>query len=293
MSYNVIYTSSNGASFNLLSFDDLKLEKADFHAYKWGKSVTARQIGERLNYFTKAAQTYKCTLLVNGSYERRRAKLEAFTQAIEYDIVHKTPGKLIWGSDYTWCYLIESDTKPRKNGSAYTERSVTAYCPYPYWIEEVTTLIQPSTQGSRPTDKKYNPSYGYPYSYAYAPNAVFINVDHYNESAFKLIVYGPCTDVDINISGNIYKVDHPVLAGQYMVIDSRPDIPADRKCYVVSASGIIKNTFDYRDPQYKLMKPIPTGDVVVTFERTHAAELTLYLERSEPRWKESSSLITP
>lgn len=285
--FKVTYTSSNGKVFNLLVFDDLKLEKADFHSYKWGKNVSSRQFGDKLNYFTKSAQTYKCTLLLNGSPANRRAKLEAFTQATEYDITHKTPGRIAWGLDYIECYLIESDTKPRKDGGAYTERTFTAYCPYPYWIEEVHTLIQPSTQGIRDTDKGYDDSYPYPYSYPYAPNAVFVNVDHYTESPFKLIVYGPCTDVNINISGNIYKVDHAVLAGQYMVIDSRPNIPADRECYIVSASGIITNTFDYRDPAYELLKPIPMGDVVVTFERTHAAELTLYMERSEPRWKES------
>ena len=288
MRYNVIYTSSNGESYGLLDFEELKLEKADFHSYKWGRNVSARQFGERINYFTKAAQTYKCTLLLNGSPSARRAKLDAFHKATEYDITHKTPGRITWGDDYIECYLVEADTKPRNDGSAYTESTFVAYCPYPFWIEEVSVLIQPTTQVARPTDKKYKSSYGYPYSYAYAPNAVYVNVDHYTTSPFKLVVWGPCTDVNINISGNIYKVDHAVLAGQYMVIDSRANTPADRKCYIVSASGIITNTFDYRDPEYELLKPIPMGDVIVTFERTHAAELTLYMERSEPRWKELS-----
>lgn len=292
MRYNVTYTSSNGNSFELLTFDGLKLEKADFHKYSWGRKVTSRQFGERLNYFTKAAQTYKCTILLKGSPASRRAKLDAFHAATEYDITHQTPGRITWGLDYIDCYIVDSDTKPRDNGDAYTENDITIYCPTPYWIEEVNTVIMPTTHGERDTDKGFPAdrdipfSYPYPYSYPYAPNAVFIRVDHYTESPFRLVVYGPCVDVNINISGNIYKVDHQVLNNQYMVIDSRNDIPADKRCYIVTESGININTFDYRDPAYELFKPIPAGDVVVTFDRTHSAELTLYLERSEPRWKD-------
>ena len=288
----ITYTSSNGTSFNLRSFDGLKLEKADFHKYSWKRNVESRRYGERLLSFGKAAQTYKCTFLFRGGIMERLAQLDAFHKATEYDITHKTPGRIKWGIDYIDCYIVESDTGPKDDGSAYTKNDVTIYCPSPFWIEEVTTLIMPTTQGSRATDKGYAAdrtipnSYPYSYSYPYAPNAVFIDVDHFTESPFKLIVYGPCTDVSINISGNIYKVDHQVLRNQYMVIDSREDIPANRKCYIVSESGIITNTFDYRDPQYELFKPVPAGDVIVTFERTHSAELTLFLQRSEPRWKE-------
>lgn len=290
--FNITYTSSNGTTFELLTFDGLKLEKADFHKYSWGRKVTSRQFGERLNYFTKAAQTYKCTLLFRGAYADRRDKINAFHMATEYDITHQTPGRITWGLDYIDCYIVDSDTAPRDDGSAYTQNQITIYCPNPFWIEEVSTLIMPTTQEVRATDKGYPAdrtipnSYPYAYSYPFAPNAVFLNVDHYTESPFKLIVYGPCTDVDINISGNIYKVNHQILNNQYMVIDSRNDIPADRRCYIVSESGIITNTFDYRDPQYELLAPVPAGDVIVTFDRTHSAELTLYLERSEPRWKD-------
>jgi len=292
MRYNVTYTSSNGSTFELLTFDGLKLEKADFHKYSWGKKVSTRQFGERLLYFTKAAQTYKATILFKGAPAARREKINAFHAATEYDITHQTPGRITWGLDYIDCFIVDSDTAPRSDGASYTENQVTIYCPNPFWIEEMTTLIMPTTHGSRATDKGYpadrtHPnSYPYSYSYPYAPNAVFIHVDHYTESPFRLVVYGPATDVDINISGNIYKVDHQILNNQYMVIDSRSDIPADRKCYIVSESGIITNTFDYRDPAYELLKPVPAGDVIVTFDRTHSAELTLYLERSEPRWKD-------
>lgn len=290
--FEITYTSANGQTFDLRTFDGLKLETADFHKYGWTRNVTARQFGERLNYFMKKAQTYKCTILFNGSVQSRRLKIDEFHKAIEYDITHKTPGRIKWGLDYINCYITDSDTKPRDDGSAYTENDITIYCANPFWIEEVSTLILPTSQGSRPTDKGYDKdrdvpnSYPYPYSYAYAKNAVFIHVDHFAPSPFKLVVYGPATDVNINISGNIYKVDHQILRNQYMVIDSRNDTPADRKCYLVSESGIITNMFDYRDPAYELFKPVPEGDVVITFDRTHSAELTLYLERSEPRWKD-------
>lgn len=280
------YVSSNGTAFDLLSWDGLKAESADFHKYKWASSVTKKQYGEIVNYFTKAAHSYKATFCFRGSPASRRAKIDAFHFCTEYDIAHQTPGRIYWGSDYIECYIIESDTIPKKKyEQTYTENSVVIYCPYPFWIEEQTLSINPinGSSSSSETDKGYDASYPYSYSYAPSPTAQFMHIDHYADSNFKLIVYGPTDEVSITIADHLYKVNHALTQHQYMVIDSRETTSADKRCYMVNAQGVETNVFNDRDESSALFQKIPSGDIIIDYARTYGIELTVYKERSEPR----------
>lgn len=282
---NVTYTSSRGTVFNLLDFDSAKLYKADFHDYSWGKEVVKRQFGEIVNRFTKTAQSYKCTFRFRGPVTSRRSQIEAFHWETEYDICHMQAGTLTWGETYIKCYMLASDTTPEDNGAAYTENEVTMYCPYPFWISEQVMEIYPSNGADDDeTSKGYTATkYGYPYSYCGAPTTIYVNTNHYNESDFKMIIYGPAPSVQWNIGGNIYAVDYPLRSNQYMVVDSRQDTPADRQCYVVSEAGVIVNVFDYRDPSNgELFKKIPSGEFIINYPRTYGMQLTIFKERSEP-----------
>ena len=281
------YISSNGTSFDLLSWEGLKLKTANFHKYSWGVNASAKQYGVKLNYFTKEAQEYTATIYFRGAYNSRKVKVESFHACTEYDISHQTPGRIYWGSDYIDCYVRVSSTYPDGD---YTVNDITIYCPYPFWIEEQTLSINPIIGSTgRVTDKGYPADratpYTYPYEYSYpiSKNATYMNIDHYADSAFKMVVYGPTSGVNINIAGNIYAVDHALRSNQYMIIDSRRNTPADKRCYIVSESGIVTNAFNYRDPEHPLFKPIPPGDVIINYARTYGIELTVYKERSEPR----------
>ena len=62
MSIRLQSVSSNGESFDLLSWDGLKLKKANFHKYSWNPNAAAKQYGVKLNYFMKDAQEYTATI---------------------------------------------------------------------------------------------------------------------------------------------------------------------------------------------------------------------------------------
>ena len=280
------YKSSNGKEFSLLTWEGLKLEKADFHAYKWKKDTTKKTLGEIVNRFTKDSQLYKCTILFKGTPEERQRRIDEFHFCTEYDIAHMTPGRITWGVDYIDGYILESDTKPRNNGVNYAENTISIYCPYPMWIEEQIVNINPARgdeEEGAATDKAYNPGYPYDYSYAPAPTATHAVIDHYADSDFKLIAYGPFDKLSVTIAGHVYEVNYPIRANQYMVIDSRQSAPADRQCYVVSESGIITNVFNYRHDTESIFKKIPSGDVLINYSRAYGITLTVFKERSEPR----------
>lgn len=281
----VQYVSSRGKVFNLLSFDYAKLQEANFHTYSWGRSVIQRKFGEIVNDFTKEAQYFSCTFAFKGSPTKRAEQIEAFHFETEYDITHKTPGKIIWDKDYINCYFVESNTHPDEDGAIYTLNEGVFYAPYPFWIEEKIVEVYPIDSGAVLEDTKgYVPDenrYGYPYGYGGARTTVYVDVDSYADCDFKLIAYGPASDVQWTIDNHIYKVDYSIRANQYMVIDSRQNTPPDRQCYVVNESGIITNVFNYRVGE--LFKKISSGNLLLNYPRTYGIQLTIFIERSEPR----------
>ena len=281
----VVFISSRGKQFNLLDFDSAKLQKADFHDYKWNKEVISRRFGEIVNRFTKSAQTYDCTFKFRGSFSNRAKQIEELHYETEYDIAHLAAGKLYWNNSYIECFIIESDTYPEDDGSSYTVNEVKLYCPYPFWINEQLIEIYPSD--GQPLDnetaKGYTQTkYGYPYNYTGATTNVFINTEHYKDSDFKMIAYGPTNSVRWTIGDNLYEVNYPLRANQYMVIDSRQTTPPERQCFVVSENGITTNVFDYRGTDGELFKKIPAGSSILNYPRTYGLQLTIFKERSEP-----------
>lgn len=287
---NLTYTSSNGTVFDLLSWEGLKTETANYHKYQWGASVQTQRFGEKIVNFTKKAQMYEATFLFRGNLEERRQKIEEFHFCTEYDIAKQTPGRITWGSNYIECYITQSSTQPRDNGGTYTENNVSIYCPYPFWIEEQTIRIFPQDKPipQLETDKGYpEPStkFSYPYAYSYVAGrtAMAINTRHYDSSNFRLVCYGATDSVEINIGGHLYNVNRAIGLREYMVIDSRTNIKADKKCYLVKANGEEENVFNYRNPESALFQKIPGGIFIINYNRGYGIELTLYKERSEPR----------
>ena len=285
MAKNVQYVSSRGKVFNLLSFDSAKLSDANFHSYSWQHNAIKRKFGEILDCFTKDAQYFSCEFKFKGSPSYRAQLIEQFHFETEYDVTHKTPGRIIWHNDYIPCYFVESNTHPDEEGYFYTTNYGVFYAPYPFWIEEQKIEIYPTREGAETEDSKgYVPEdnrYGYPYGYCGASTSVFIDIDAYSDCNFRMLAYGPAPYVQWTIGNHVYKVDYAIRENQYMVIDTRQNTPPERQCYVVNESGIITNVFNYRVGE--LFKKIPSGNVILNYPRTYGLELTIFIERSEPR----------
>lgn len=288
---NLTYTSSNGTTFNLLTFEGLKLKEANFHDYSWTPEEIKQKFGSIISGFTRSPKQYELVFYFKGSFSSRKQKIEEFHDCTEYDILHQMPGRITWGDDYINGYFINMKTNPVENGSSYTENVATFYAYFPAWIEEKIVEINPqeTVPGELPTSKGYPLertipfSYPYEYSYAYGENATYVNIDHYTENDFKLIAYGPTQLVSIIIAGHLYQINYPLLSNEYMVVDSRRTTKSDRRCYVVKKNGSIVNVFNYRNPDSSIFEPIPPGNFVINYPRAYGIKLTIFIERSEPR----------
>lgn len=283
---NVVYTSSDGKSYPLTVDMSMRLKTANFHSYSWKPEVTARRIGERVDTWKKDAQKYPATIIFRGTHAHRKARLDEFHSSIERDVFYNSPGRITWGEWYAYCFINFSSTYPSESDLVSTVNEVEIYCPSSLWISEQSIGIASAEDIELlETDKQYNLTYGYPYSYMTVYNATKqIYIDHYAPCDFRAVLYGPQDNFNVTI-GNVHLlVNYAIPAGGYMVVDTRESIPANKHCYLMTASGEEINCFNYRNPTTALLEKVEPGNVSVTYNRHSNLNLTIYRERSEPAW---------
>lgn len=283
MIVSVTYTSADGKKFDLRGTAP-KIKEASFHKFAWEAGVTKKQYGDRVDSWTKKSVEYEMKVHVYGDLKTRKRWLNEFHSAIDSDVFNENPGILTWGKSYIYCFIRSSETYPDERG-VFTVNDISIYCPDPFWIQEQVLTVEAAEETSRiPTDKGYASTYGYPYSYRKVVQPPYLNIDHYADSDFKMIVYGPAPSVNVNIGGNQYAVDYAIEDGEVMIIDSRSTQPPDRHAYIVGAGGTMLNVFDYRKATSLLLKKIAPGIVPVSYSRTYRIDLIIYKRRSEPLW---------
>lgn len=287
MSVSITYVSSAGNTYDLKT-DGLKIKEANFHNYAWSLDTTERQYGVRINRFNKSPITYSTTLAFIGTYTERKEQIEALHADFETDIISETPGRIYWGKDYIDCYIISSSTAP-DDKNIRTENEVEIYCPYPFWIEEYTYNISAleTTTTAIDTDKGYTDtrySYDTGYSYSSVDTIKHITLeDFYGLASYKLIASGPTDYVSITINDVVRTVNYPVNEGEYLTIDTRPNIDTDKRIFLTGTDGTTTNVFDYRAAGTGIFTKIEPGILTIDYSRAYPIEITLYVERSEPR----------
>ena len=285
------YVSSNGIEFDLHDFSKAKLLKADFHNVSWTPEVIEKQFGTVVNRFTKGPQQFGCTFRFKGDPDARKAQIDAFIFETENDIAKMEPGQLRWNNQYIDVYFISHDCYPVDSGMNWTELKGTYYAPFPFWIEEKYFWINPSSPSypdeGLPEDVKGYPLkrgkvYGYTYSYPYGINSGSYFVDSPIGADFRVTVQGPISYFKMEVAGNNYQINHSLLTGEYLVIDSRDTLPIDKKCYIYRQNHERENVFDFRDPTSSIFKRLPGGDTVITCNQPYSMYITLFEERSAP-----------
>jgi hypothetical protein len=280
---DIKYTSSRGTVIDFRA-DNSLIHSANFHAWKWKPDTTSQQYGAKVNTWSKDAASYSIQLYIYGSLAERRALLDMAHDEFENDIINNSPGRLTWGDYYIDCFISESSVEPLET-DMFTSNKVNIYCPYSFWIKELSKSFEkPSEQSTNVSGLNY--PYNYPYDYASDIQSDTIENEHIKPANFKMIIYGPCTNPMVQINGHTYQVLTSVGPGEYLVIDTRPSrryLP-NLCIYRVNVNGTKINEFNNRYKEESIFEPIPSGRNIVTWNKSFGFDLTLYMERSEPSW---------
>lgn len=102
---------------------------------------------------------------------------------------------------------------------------------------------------------------------------------HYTEANFEMIIYGPVINPQVTMGTNTYLVNIVLEEGEYLQISSR-----DRTIVKVLRNGERANAYHYRQKGREFFQKIQPGRQMIQWTGKFNFDLTVYEERSEPKW---------
>lgn len=279
----VKYVCSDKTEYNLIG-DRFRATSGTFHDYEWVVKTVSRDIGEKVVKFTKEGKVYQITFTVRGKLDERKEIIDTLTDAFETDIISLSPGQIHFGDWYIDCYMRAKKTGISETWNNWTELSVDVYCPYPSWIREEIRSFSAIEQSAE-NDEYLDYEYDYEYDYSTPTDgSVIWEVDHFAPCEFLMTIFGPVSNPRILINGYPYEVYTELGSNDYLQIDSR-----NNKVIKYLSNGTRQDMYNYRAKQQSIFEPITPGNITVMWPGTYGFDLTLFCERSEPKWKMKSS----
>ncbi|WP_051205644.1 hypothetical protein [Butyrivibrio sp. FC2001] len=280
----VKYINSEGKTFMLSNTDSVvRLKKGNFHKYSWTPETVEYKYGDQVQDFTKSAISYELTFAVKGNPIERKQRIQDLHNAAEHDIMVNKRGKLMFGEYAIECFLISSDTQPDDEKDTETVNTVTAYCPYPFWMRETMYSFQSHGMAGLIDAYDYPFDYG-SVDYGIAGYRANTGMDATVPLEFRLVIYGPIKDPCIRINGHKYEVLVDVAENCILTISSLEKSDQEKSCILTYPSGKSMSVLHARNRDSYIFQPITSGDVVVYSEQEVSFDLIIIERRSEPLW---------
>lgn len=275
---NIYYENSAGEKLNLLS-EPYRLQTGNLFNYAWDYEYKKYSSRVKFTRFYKHISTVPLTLAITGrSEESYCSAINRFCEVTERDVINNTPGKLYVGEQYLECFLTESSKTSWESDITVLDNTVKLISPNPVWITEKNFSFQKKTAKEKIFEHLDHP-YDYPHDLLAEPYGIDRIEGGTSDSHFKMTIYGPAVFPEIFINGYKHRVNTVVAEGEYLTIDSREETVV--RCMV---DGTKINEYDNREHEHSVFKKIPAGIMETEWNGSFGWDITLFEERSEPRW---------
>lgn len=257
-----------------------RLQTADVFDYEWNYESVQSIYGGTITRFTKkmAKKDLKFTIKAptkQGYYDA----LNDLFEITEKDVVENTPGRLYVNGYYLTCFVTAGSKSEWESGVPICDGELTIIAPNPFFIGETKTEY-----GIQPITGEYGQfPFKYPTRYANGSTSQTLVNPHFSDSPFKLVLYGPCVDPSVLINGNLYKVNTTVGESEYITIDTRA-----KTIVLTRIDGEQVNVYNLQDREFYIFSPVKAGSNTIAWDGTFSLDITIYEERSEPKWQNYS-----
>ena len=286
---NFYYENSNGRKIDLTKPPFIGVRSNDLFSFKWDY-ITQGQAVQKIVKFEKSMVKREFQVLVSGIDEYRYyGNLELFLQLTDVDINNLQMGKLWIDDYYLEGYIYASKKEKRYLNTDKTLINLSIISEKGNWQSEETYNFFPYSVDSGEEAYTGNGIY-YPYDYKYDYSAPFgVNTiinESYLDTDFQIIFYGPHLEENdyptVTIGGYEYTIQRHMDEDDYMVINSKK-----KTCTLVKSNGTTINVFNDRDRNWNIFQKIKSGGNLVYRPESARVDITLYYERSEPKYTEA------
>lgn len=270
----ITYIASSGREYNLIT-NGIRHAKANYHVWAYKVQGTKLQYGTRVADFAKDPAIYETELILEGGERQRQAIVDALHDDFEADLRNRKAGRIIWGSYYIDCFVIESNTAPTDIPTR-TLNKIKIYAPYPYWVQDYNIELLPSEE----TESEFlDFPFNFPFDFT-APTIgeTTIKSDFPFASEFEMVIFGPAVNPRVTINWYSYVLYTTIPDGAYVVIDSRK-----KTVMQFNTDGTQSNIFNLRNKTDSIFQKIPGGSLRISWDATFGVNITIHRERSEPR----------
>lgn len=276
MNTSIKYIASSGNTYDL-TIKGMLHKDANYYNWQWKVEGTQLQYGTRVSNFLRESAEYDAELVFYGEPEEIKATISDLHNDFENDIRQKKTGRIVLGNYYIDCYIIQSDSIPMETWD-YVNNKIHIYAPYPFWVSDYKiTLPTAAASGSTFLEYKYDYRYDYTDPSVGSKN---IKLDSPFTSEFQIVIYGLAVNPRITINGHPYVLYATIPSGAYVIIDSR-----SKSIMQYNVDGTRFNMFNYRNKTNSIFEKVPGGNLEITWDSSFGADLTIYQERSEPKFE--------
>lgn len=253
----------------LFGEDGLYINKANVRDYTWKYKTQYK----RIENFEREIQTRSVPIVIVGS--DCRSKANQIYELIEKDVLANKPGRLVIGNYYCEGYLYANKHTEFCRPQVLAE-TLSFVTDRPYWTKETFNHFEPASE-SESLGLDY--PYDYPYDYVSTTSLYELSNTDFVANAFKIVIYGECSNPSISIGGHVYSVEVDINEDEYLTIDSRA-----KTIIKTDSIGNAINAFSGRNRTSYIFEAIKTGRNSIVVNGGFSFDITLYSERSEPEW---------
>ena len=251
----------------------------DLRDFSWGYTSA----NNRISSFHKGIAKKKVPIIIfcENEEEGYRKRDELF-ELCEKDVLAMKHGKIIIGDYYLKCYVTGSIKTNYLRSKGYMEAALEVTTDFPSWVKETTTQFRSVSQdeGSGAVGgKNFDFNYDFPFDYSSEFNDKRLKNSGFVGTAFKIIIYGSCSNPAISINDHTYQVNADLSDNEYLTIDSMT-----KTIVLTKYDGQKENCFHLRNRESYIFEHIPPGENIITWNGAFGFDVILLDERSEPKW---------
>ena len=250
----------------------------DLHDYSW--SIVSEN--NKISSFEKGIVSKTIPLIIYCSDETEGLAIKnQLMEIAEKDVLAKQYGKIVIGDYYLKCYITGSSKGNYLIHKGYLEVTLTISTDLPQWVKETTQSFfkEGSVLDNDAATKNLDYPFDYSFDYLSSLHERRINNTGFIDAEFEIVIYGAVTNPVIYIAGHTYEVCCEISDKEYLTINSRT-----KTIVLTRYNGEKVNCFKHRNKQSYVFEKIPSGSNIVVWDGNWGFDITLFEERSEPKW---------
>ena len=249
--------------------------RTDLRDYKWTHDSD-------ITRFSRDTVTKTLEVILVGTEEDANKAKDTLYEIFEKDVLAMKKGTFQIGEYKMNAFVYGSKKSDYLTNKRLLIVEFAIVTDTPQWKTEMNFPFTASTETEViEYGRNYTDTRGYNYGYSHSQlNARVIN-DSFYKCGFRMVIWGAVTNPTIKIGDNLYRVDVTVGTGECLEIIS----DGTTKTITCHRNGNVKeDCFAKRYKKQSVFAKIKTGANQVEWDNTFAFDVTLLIERSEPKW---------